>query len=144
MDGTVRTAVEERAYAIWQEAGCPHGYALLHWIQAELELGVIPEVRADDPFVTLHELSVEARMQDDPEITDDTTPAEATSRRPPSTPTDEPLQRSVDRAVPRAERLPRGAEENPLSEHVEEVATEHAPSPGTSTFEGGDRVNQGG
>ena len=31
MDQVMRKAVEERAYAIWQEAGCPEGYALVHW-----------------------------------------------------------------------------------------------------------------
>jgi hypothetical protein len=30
--------VEERAYAIWQAAGCPDGNALSHWLQAEREL----------------------------------------------------------------------------------------------------------
>jgi hypothetical protein len=50
------------------------------------------------------------------------------------------LQASVDAAVPQGERLPAGAEENPLSQHVEDIA-EGAPSgPGQSTFAGGDKV----
>ena len=27
-----------RAYAIWQEAGCPEGRAPAHWLQAETEI----------------------------------------------------------------------------------------------------------
>lgn len=50
------------------------------------------------------------------------------------------LQKSVDAAVPDAERLPSGAAENPLSEHVAEVAAGAHPGPGRSTFEGGDKV----
>ena len=36
--------------------------------------------------------------------------------------TDEALRRNVQRVVPEAERLPRGADENPISEQVEDVA----------------------
>jgi hypothetical protein len=53
---------------------------------------------------------------------------------------EEALQRSVDRAVPDAEQLPEGAEENPLSEHVEDVAEGAKPGPGATTFEGGEAV----
>ena len=44
------------------------------------------------------------------------------------------------RAVPRPERPPRGADENPMSEHVEENAEGRRSQPGATTFEGGDRV----
>lgn len=53
---------------------------------------------------------------------------------------EEALQRSVDQAVPDAEQLPEGAEENPLSEHVESVAVGAKPGPGATTFEGGEAV----
>jgi hypothetical protein len=54
MDDVTRKAVEQRAYEIWQEAGWPKGTGLAHWLQAELELGVIGAVEPTDPFVTLH------------------------------------------------------------------------------------------
>lgn len=30
--------VRERAYEIWQKAGCPEGKAVEHWLQAEAEI----------------------------------------------------------------------------------------------------------
>jgi hypothetical protein len=57
MDDVTRKAVEQRAYEIWQEAGWPEGTGLAHWLQAELELGVIRAVEPNDPFVTLHALA---------------------------------------------------------------------------------------
>ncbi|MFO1046401.1 MAG: DUF2934 domain-containing protein [Geminicoccaceae bacterium] len=50
------------------------------------------------------------------------------------------LQASVDAAVPAGERLPAGAEENPLSEHVESIAEGAKSGPGRSSFAGGDKV----
>ena len=50
------------------------------------------------------------------------------------------LQRSVDRAVPPDEQLPACAAENPLSQHVAEVAAGERPGPGGSTFEGGEAI----
>ena len=50
------------------------------------------------------------------------------------------LQRSVDRAVPPREQLRGRAAENPLSQHVAEVAAGERPGPGGSTFEGGEAV----
>jgi hypothetical protein len=49
------------------------------------------------------------------------------------------LQASVDAAVPEGERLPAGAEENPLSEHVESIAEGAKSGPGRTSFEGGDK-----
>ena len=54
------------------------------------------------------------------------------------------LQRSVDRAVPADEQLPDRAQENPLSEHVADIARGAPPGPGLSTLEGGDEVEQSG
>ena len=30
--------VQERAYEIWQNAGCPEGKSVEHWLQAEAEI----------------------------------------------------------------------------------------------------------
>ena len=124
MDADMRKAVEERAYALWDEAGRPDGSALLYWLRAEQELGIIPKVEPDDPFVTLQELAAEAHALEESE----------------AAPADEPLQDSVDKAVPTAERLPGGADENPISEHVESIAQGQALFPGATTVEGGGKV----
>ena len=65
MSDVPREMVEERAYAIWREAGCPEGSSLQHWLQAEQELGVL-SAGGDDPIVTLHELAVQASEADGP------------------------------------------------------------------------------
>ena len=124
MDAEMRKAVEERAYVLWDEAGRPDGSALLYWLRAEQEFGIIPKVEADDPLVTLQELAAEAHALEESE----------------ASPADEPLQDSVDKAVPTAERLPGRADENPISEHVESIAQGQAPLPGATTVEGGDEV----
>src|SRR5215207_6363557 len=95
MDQITRKAVEERARALWQEAGSPEGDTRRYWFRAEVELGVTPEAETR-----------QGEHRDRP------------------TQADEPLRRSVDAAVPTAERLPRGAEGNPLSQHVEHAAGE--------------------
>ena len=46
MDQVMRKAVEERARALWQEAGSPEGDTRRYWFRAEVELGVIPEAEA--------------------------------------------------------------------------------------------------
>ena len=124
MDAVMRKAVEERAYALWDEAGRPEGSALMYWLRAEQEFGIIPKVEPDVPLVTLQEIAAEARALEESE----------------AAPADEPLQESVDKAVPTAEQLPRGADENPISEHVESIAQGQAPLPGATTVEGGHKV----
>ena len=57
MDKLTRMSVERRAYELWQAAGRPEGTGLAHWLQAELELGVIPAVEPSDPFKTLPEFA---------------------------------------------------------------------------------------
>ena len=57
MDELTRMSVERRAYELWQAAGRPNGTGLAHWLQAELELGVIPAVEPSDPFKTLPEFA---------------------------------------------------------------------------------------
>jgi hypothetical protein len=44
MDADMRRAVEQRAYALWDEAGRPDGSALQFWLRAEQEFGIIPKV----------------------------------------------------------------------------------------------------
>jgi|SRR5829696_1629876 acyl-homoserine lactone acylase PvdQ len=128
MDQVTRKAVEERARALWQEAGSPKGDTLRYQLRAEVELGVIPEA--------------EAQQGDDRGEPREGDPVVQASDRDRPTQADDPLQRSVDAAVPTAEQLPRGAEENPLSQHVEHAAGENAPQPGATTFQGGDAVER--
>ncbi|MFO1070307.1 MAG: hypothetical protein U1E14_17470 [Geminicoccaceae bacterium] len=60
---------------------------------------------------------------------------------PPRAGDDAALQKSVDRHVPEAERLPERADENPLSRQVRGHATEGRKGPGRSTLQGGDKVS---
>ena len=122
----MRKAIEIRAYALWEEAGRPDGSGLLYWLRAEQEFGIIPKAEEADPFVTLQELAVAAQEEQE---------ADAAAKP------EDRLQESVGAAVPLSERLPRGADENPLSEHVEEIAEGRHSQPGKTTFEGGDRVS---
>ena len=59
MDAVMRKSVEVRAYALWDEAGRPEGSALMYWLRAEQEFGIIPKVD-DDSLITLQELAAEA------------------------------------------------------------------------------------
>lgn len=34
----LRQQIAERAYAFWEQEGCPHGRDLDHWLQAEAEI----------------------------------------------------------------------------------------------------------
>lgn len=52
------------------------------------------------------------------------------------------LRESVEKAVPQPEKLPRGPDENPLSEQVRETTEKRQPGPGRTTFEGGDEVEK--
>lgn len=36
-NGTIEQQIRERAYAIWQQEGCPNGRELDHWLAAEHE-----------------------------------------------------------------------------------------------------------
>src|SRR3954447_470207 len=128
MDQITRKAVEERAHALWQEAGSPEGDALLYWRRAAAGLGGIPEA--------------EPQPREHPDEPPQGEPAAQASGRDRPTHADDPLQRSVNAAVPTAERLPRGAEENPLSQQVEHAAGESGPQPGATTFQGGDTVER--
>ena len=124
MDVAMRKAIEERAYVLWEEAGRPDGSGLLYWLRAEEEFGIIPKVEEPDPLVTLRELAVEAQQQHEEDV------ARAAGN----------LQELVDEAVPVAERLPCGPQENPLSEHVAQIAEEGDARAGQPTLEGGERL----
>ncbi|MFO1038664.1 MAG: DUF2934 domain-containing protein [Geminicoccaceae bacterium] len=50
------------------------------------------------------------------------------------------LQRSVDEAVPDAEKLSDRADENPISEQVEKAGRRTTPKPARSTLKGGAKV----
>ena len=89
MDAEMRKAVEERAHALWEEAGRPDGSALMYWLRAEQEFGIVPRAEPGDPLVTLQELAVEARALEESE----------------AAPADEPLQ---DWST-RLSRLPSGS-----------------------------------
>ena len=39
MTSETHKRIAQRAYALWENAGRPHGRALEHWLQAEAELG---------------------------------------------------------------------------------------------------------
>ena len=45
-----RDAIEQHAYRLWQEEGCPDGHALDHWVQAEQTL-TSPDSRPPDDRV---------------------------------------------------------------------------------------------
>jgi hypothetical protein len=34
----LRQRVAERAYALWEQEGCPHGRDVNHWLKAEVEI----------------------------------------------------------------------------------------------------------
>ena len=57
MNEVMHKAIQERAYFLWLEAGCPEGQHLLHWLQAEAEaeLGLNPKVDAPELAATQDE-----------------------------------------------------------------------------------------
>ena len=124
MNAEMHNAVEGRAYTLWDEAGRPDGSALQYWLRAEEEFGIVPTVEVDNPLEAHQEIAAEAHALEESE----------------TLPGDGPLQDSVDNAVPIVERLPDGADENPISEHIESIAQGQESHPGATTVEGGDKV----
>ncbi|WP_041544924.1 MULTISPECIES: DUF2934 domain-containing protein [Chelativorans] len=50
-DESVHLRIEQRAYQIWEDEGCPTGCELDHWLQAESEIAAIaavPELEVPD------------------------------------------------------------------------------------------------
>jgi len=41
-------SIRERAYAIWEQEGRPHDRNMVHWLQAESEIGIGNLVRSTD------------------------------------------------------------------------------------------------
>ena len=66
----MRKAVEERAYALGaRQAALNEGSALMYWLRAEQELGIIPKLESDDELVTLQELAAEAQaLEENPKL----------------------------------------------------------------------------
>ena len=129
MNEKLHRAIEQRAYALWENADRPDGRELEFWLQAEQEIGISLAAREADPFMAA----------------DDLDPGEFHRREQsvehgPGQPDDAPLRRSVEQAVPAAERLPTAADENPISERVREAGEEPLPTPGSSTLQGGNSV----
>ena len=42
MSQDIEQRIRDRAYAIWQEQGCPEGSDYEHWLMAEQEVAVMP------------------------------------------------------------------------------------------------------
>ena len=57
----IANRVGRRAYALWLASGRPEGSALLFWLRAERQLGLVEAIPPDDPFLLLHELGRLAR-----------------------------------------------------------------------------------
>ena len=53
MDDKLRKAIEERAYALWEQAGRPEGSELAYWFQAEGELVGLSVAGEEDPLVAV-------------------------------------------------------------------------------------------
>lgn len=59
-----REQVELRAYRIWQEDGGPEGSTLVHWFQAELELGVVSEEDSKNALAQLEGIAAAVSADD--------------------------------------------------------------------------------
>ena len=98
MDEKQRDAIAGRAAELWAAAGSPDGHELVYRLRAEQEVADSSVAGEEDPLS-----GVEA----------DVPAAEAKEGA---------LRRSVEDAVPEVERLPSGADENPISERIRDEA----------------------
>lgn len=105
MDEKLRKAVEERAYALWEQAGRPEGSELAYWFQAEGEIIGLSVAGEEDPMVAV----------------DDFPPGEALNSGD-AAGKEAALQANVEQAVPAAEQLPSGEAENPISKRIKGAA----------------------
>ncbi len=110
MDDKLRKAVEERAYALWEQAGRPEGSELAYWFQAEGELIGLSVAGEEDPLVAV----------------DDFPPGEAMSAGD-AAGEEAALQANVDQTVPAAEQLPSGEAENPISKRIKKTPAKSRP-----------------
>ena len=56
MDEQLRQRIQERAHALWREAGEPADRELEYWLQAEQELVGLSVAGEEDPYVALDQL----------------------------------------------------------------------------------------
>ena len=109
-------AVDQRAHALWEAAGSPDGHELVYRLRAEREIANASVAGEEDPHNGNGGNGGAAE------------------------PTDEALRRAVEDAVPEAERLPSGADENPISERIRDEADGQPPPTVRSTLQGGGQV----
>ena len=73
MDEAMHHAIQVRAYFLWLQAGRPDGQDVLHWLQAEAELGLSPE--ADESELARSSASEAAASQAEEETSPQRPPA---------------------------------------------------------------------
>jgi len=54
-------AIRERAYAIWEQQGCPEGLSIDHWLRAE------EEITTDEALGIRHEGKLEPALPNGPQ-----------------------------------------------------------------------------
>lgn len=60
MSVTDREKISFRAFQIWEAEGRPTGRDLEHWLQAEIELNVLPSPKKDKPVAVTKETAGKA------------------------------------------------------------------------------------
>lgn len=113
MDGNQRAAIERRAAELWAAAGSPAGQEPAYRMQAQQQLANASVAGEEDPLSGVEADALATGSSEDA------------------------LRRSVADAVPMAERLPSGADENPISERVSDEAAGQPASPERSPLQGG-------
>ena len=113
MDEKLRKAIQERAYALWEQAGRPEGGDLAYWLEAESEIAGLSVAGEEDPLAGVDEFAPGEMAGG----------AEGPTAAPAAAPAAEAaLQASVEEAVPAAEQLPTAEQENPISKRVRAAA----------------------
>lgn len=110
MNEELHRLIEQRAYELWEEADRPDARELEFWLQAEHDVGGLLGAREADPFMAVDDLDPGEFSQREQSV------EHGAGQRGTA-----PLRRSVEQAVPPAERLPTAADENPISERVREA-----------------------
>ncbi len=114
MDEKLRKAIQERAYALWEQAGRPEGGDLAYWLEAESEIAGLSVAGEEDPLAGVDEFAP-GEMAGGAEG-----PTAAPAVAAPAA--EAALQASVEEAVPAAEQLPTAEQENPISKRVRAAA----------------------
>jgi Protein of unknown function (DUF2934) len=115
-DEKQRDAVDRRAADLWAAAGSPDGHELVYRLRAEQEIA-----------------NASVAGEEDPLSGDEADGGAAGSK-------EDALRRAVEDAVPENERLPSGADENPISERIRDGADGPPPRADRSTVQGGTDV----